>query len=149
MRPRAEKIAEAREMRAKHTTLDVIAERFGVSLATASRWTAGVLPPRPTVCRVEGCNEVPEARGYCCKHYTRFLRYGDATVTHKASEDEPLPPALKAYLAAFDQWLRDPGAENFLSRRQALGAMLERLPPPLDRTGRLGRQHSAGRRTQH
>lgn len=44
MRTRADRIAEARQLRAEHMSLDLIAGRFGVSRSTAQRWCAGVPP---------------------------------------------------------------------------------------------------------
>jgi len=31
-----------------------------------------------SACSVAGCARAVKARGYCCKHYQRWLRYGDA-----------------------------------------------------------------------
>lgn len=112
-------------MRGQHVLVDVIAEHFDVSRATASRWTAGVLP-RPTACRVEWCEAPPPyVRGFCGKHYARFRRHGDATVVRAVrSETEPLPLAAKAYLAAFERWLREPTEANRTFRHAALGELL-------------------------
>jgi hypothetical protein len=131
------KIAEARKMRARRDTLAHIAECHGVSVATASRWTAGALPPWPTACIV--CGGETRALGLCLKHYQRHLRNGDLLARRPG--DEPLLLAAKRYLAAFERWLRDPTARNFLDRRLELGRLLGRDPPPLD--GRPGRR-SAG-----
>ncbi len=34
-------------------------------------------------CTIDGCDQVHQARGYCTKHYTRLLRYGDPLVVRK------------------------------------------------------------------
>lgn len=36
---------------------------------------------RPGVCKVDGCDDDAHARGWCTKHYHRWYRHGDPTVT--------------------------------------------------------------------
>ena len=33
------------------------------------------------ICKVDGCNKKHLAKGYCSKHYTRFIKYGDPNKT--------------------------------------------------------------------
>ena len=33
------------------------------------------------ICSVKKCEEVHSAKGFCSKHYKRFLKYGDANYT--------------------------------------------------------------------
>lgn len=35
-------------------------------------------------CVASGCTRKPRSRGLCRKHYSRWQRYGDATVVHRA-----------------------------------------------------------------
>lgn len=117
-------MAVARTMRAEHKALGVIAERFGISRATACRWTAGVLPPRPTKCSTEGCSGKPYSRGRCGRCSKRFRRHGDVTVTLIAQTEDPVSPALKAYLVAFDAHLR---AQTEAEATATRIVMIERL----------------------
>jgi hypothetical protein len=34
---------------------------------------------RPSVCQVDGCDKAPHGRGWCHKHYMRWLKHGDPT----------------------------------------------------------------------
>lgn len=34
------------------------------------------------ICRIDGCCGYIQARGFCSKHYARWLRYGDPTIVH-------------------------------------------------------------------
>jgi len=41
------------------------------------------------VCSVEGCDNVVHCRGYCPKHYERFMKYGDTSMVYQR------PPRVK------------------------------------------------------
>lgn len=36
------------------------------------------------VCKLEGCGERHYGRGYCLKHYTRYMRHGDPAVVNQS-----------------------------------------------------------------
>jgi hypothetical protein len=35
------------------------------------------------MCKIDGCNRVPVAKGLCAKHYLRLRRTGDASLVRK------------------------------------------------------------------
>ncbi len=39
------------------------------------------------ICKLENCESVASARGWCWKHYRRWLRHGDPTTVKKAIHD--------------------------------------------------------------
>ena len=41
-------------------------------------------------CSVDGCNEIHMARGWCHKHYNRYLKHGDPSIVLKSG-----PPRIK------------------------------------------------------
>lgn len=45
-------------------------------------------------CSVEGCETPRETRGFCIKHYRRWLRHGDPSIALKRGP-KPLPPELR------------------------------------------------------
>lgn len=42
------------------------------------------------ICSIEGCGKPARGRGWCSKHYTRWLRNGDPLVTKTAPTGEPI-----------------------------------------------------------
>lgn len=42
--------------------------------------------PRKGECKVEGCNVVHNAKGYCKRHYWRYMKYGDTLVRRNRFE---------------------------------------------------------------
>lgn len=42
------------------------------------------------LCSIEGCDNPSKTRGWCKKHYARWLRYGDPNYTKKTPNGEPL-----------------------------------------------------------
>ena len=57
-------------------------------------------------CSIEGCDSPHRSRGWCKKHYSRYLRNGDPLITLQAPPDEPFFDRLLRYVdASGDCWV--------------------------------------------
>lgn len=55
-------------------------------------------------CKIAKCNKPIRARGWCEKHYTRWLKYGDVHKIHKVvGENRTAHPLYKLYHAMHDR----------------------------------------------
>lgn len=50
------------------------------------------------VCKVSDCPNKHKSRGYCSKHYMRFLVHGDATIALKSYHGKTYTPEFKAWI---------------------------------------------------
>lgn len=42
------------------------------------------------ICKIEGCGREVKARGFCSKHYNRFLKFGDPNISSLKPKQKPL-----------------------------------------------------------
>jgi len=54
------------------------------------------------MCKIEGCDAKPVAKGLCSKHYMRERRHGSADEVRKPGR--PRSPALDTYRQLFREW---------------------------------------------
>lgn len=99
----------------------------------------------PPVCAVDGCHSPAKTRGWCVKHYTRWVRYGDPGVVLR-DEYAPLQPCVIC-----GSETRELGSRKYCSKRcERLGYQyndrVPQLPPCVVCGGEIERFTRRGRR---
>lgn len=79
-------------------------------------------------CDVDGCDRRVFSRAWCQKHYTRWLRHGDPTITHDTRDIPPLERIAPLIDAAVPGgcwlWTGTVNAEGYASRHLGPGSSL-------------------------
>lgn len=150
--------AEAELVAACHesTSAVEVARRVGAPVASVRaamrRYGVASFPSgnrrrrRPvSVCTIEGCDDLAKNRGWCVRHYTRWLRYGDAAVVHRTYA--PLQPCV---ICGSDE-KREYGSRRYCSPAcEQMGYRyndrIPDLPPCVTCGGEIERFTWAGRR---